>query len=281
MTKKPETVKEEDLIERKDGLYYVKDAKVPFTGAAEDFYKNGKLKETGTLIDGVKQGRFVAYEYFEKTEPKEEEWEFLTIRSSGKPYRVQKTIGFYVDGIANGDYQTFLNNSLVEEGTFIDGLAEGEFKTFYPVGQTQKIKLQGNYKKGMLHGEQRERFEPDSDLVWISNYREGQPHGITRAISDSGKLKHVVTFKNGNLHGVEKDYNEDGRLESLTTWKDGVKHGPYREREVYYDDYTGETDLRLERGMYVNGEKKGKFIRYFQFLPFNPTRDDWERGIYE
>ena len=83
------------------------------------------------------------------------------------------------------------------------------------------------------------------------------------------------------LYKIEKEYNEDGRLESLTTWKDGVKHGPYREREVYYDDYTGETDLRLERGMYVNGEKKGKFIRYFQFLPFNPTRDDWERGIHE
>ena len=28
MTNKPETVKEEDLIERKDGLYYVKDAKM-------------------------------------------------------------------------------------------------------------------------------------------------------------------------------------------------------------------------------------------------------------
>lgn len=248
----------------------------------KELNKDGKLEEKGTLIDGVKQGRFVAYEYFEKTEPKEEEWnEFLTIRSSGKPYRVQKKIGFYVDGIANGEYQIFLNNFLVEEGTFIDGLAEGEFKTFYQVGQTQKIKLQGNYKKGMLHGEQRERFEPDSDLVWISNYREGQPHGITRAISDSGKLKHVVTFKNGNLHGVEKDYNEDGRLKSLTTWKDGVKHGTYREREVYFDDYDGETDLTLERGMYVNGEKKGKFIRYSQFLPFNPTRDNWERGIHE
>ena len=267
----------------------------------KELNKDGKLKETGTLIDGVKQGHFVAYEYFEKTEPKEvERNEYLTILSPGKPYRVQKTIGFYVDGIANGEYQIFLNNSLVEEGTFIDGLAEGEFKTFYPVRQTilrrvasclrkrkhsPKVKLQGNYKKGMLHGEQRERFEPDSDLVWISNYREGQPHGIARAISDSGKLKHVVTFKNGNRHGVEKVYNEDGRLKSLTTWKDGFKHGPYRERELYFDDYTGMTDLTLERGMYVNGEKKGKYIKYFGFLPFTPKKGgentNWERGIHE
>ena len=261
----------------------------------KELHQDGKLKETGTLIDGVKQGHFVAYEYFEKTEPKEEEWnEFLTIRSLGKPYRVQKTIGFYVDGIANGEYQILLNNSLVEEGTFIDGLAEGEFKTFYPLGQTilrsvasrlrkrkhpQKIKLQGNYKKGMLHGEQRERFGPDSDLL-ISNYSEGQPHGILRVVTDSGKLREILTYKKGKLHGVQKEYNDDGRLMSLTTWKDGVKHGPYREREVYYDDYTGETDLTLERGMYVDGEKKGKFIRYFHFLPFKPKRDNWERGIH-
>ena len=43
MTKKPETVKQKDLIKRKDGLVYKKYTKVPFTGAAEDFYENGQL----------------------------------------------------------------------------------------------------------------------------------------------------------------------------------------------------------------------------------------------
>ena len=37
MTKKPETVKEEDLNRRKDGLYYKKYAKVPFTGTMKEF----------------------------------------------------------------------------------------------------------------------------------------------------------------------------------------------------------------------------------------------------
>jgi len=41
MTKKPETVKEEDLIKRKDGLCYVKDAQVPFTGISEEFSEKG------------------------------------------------------------------------------------------------------------------------------------------------------------------------------------------------------------------------------------------------
>ena len=53
MTKKPETVNEVDLIKRKDGLYYKKYARAPFTGKREYFQglylvieniKNGKLE---------------------------------------------------------------------------------------------------------------------------------------------------------------------------------------------------------------------------------------------
>ena len=56
MTNKPETVKEEDLIKRKDGLYYVKYAKVPFTGTSEEFSDNGLLQykeifKNGKLIE--------------------------------------------------------------------------------------------------------------------------------------------------------------------------------------------------------------------------------------
>ena len=43
MTKKPESVKEEDLIVGEDGLYYKKNAKVPFTGLFEIFHDNGQL----------------------------------------------------------------------------------------------------------------------------------------------------------------------------------------------------------------------------------------------
>ena len=52
MTKKPETVKQEDLIKRKDSLYYVKDAQVPFTGTSEEFWENGKLKSKNNYKSG-------------------------------------------------------------------------------------------------------------------------------------------------------------------------------------------------------------------------------------
>ena len=52
MTKKPETVKQEDLIKRKDSLYYVKDAQVPFTGTSEELFENGQLRRRRNYKNG-------------------------------------------------------------------------------------------------------------------------------------------------------------------------------------------------------------------------------------
>ena len=56
MTKKPEIVKWEDLIEREDGLYYKKYARVPFTGAVKDFYENGQLSSRLNYKNGEQDG---------------------------------------------------------------------------------------------------------------------------------------------------------------------------------------------------------------------------------
>ena len=58
MTKKPETVKGEDLIKRKDGLYYKKYARVPFSGIVESFWENGQLKYRGSMERGELNGCF-------------------------------------------------------------------------------------------------------------------------------------------------------------------------------------------------------------------------------
>ena len=293
----------------------------------KELNEDGKLKEKGTLIHGVKQGRFFAYEYFDKTEPKKEKLnEFLYTTLPGIPHIKRKTVGFYKDGLANGEFQIFENNILVEEGTFVDGLAQGGFREYrphYPIKnniinttlsfllrEKSGISIEGTYKNGLFHGEIRFRGYPwgkgdvcianfrdgleegtqktlstSGEIRKINNWRKGRLHGIEKNYDEDGRLEHLTTWKEGQLHGLEKIYDKDNRLEFLTTWKDGTQHGPYREREVYYDDYTGETDLTLERGMYVNGEKKGKYIKYFGFLPFTPKegREDpsWERGVHE
>ena len=293
----------------------------------KELNKEGKLEEKGTLIDGVKQGRFVAYKYFDKIKPKKENLnKYLTITLPGKPHIKQKTVGIYKDGLANGDYKTFQNNILVEEGTFIDGLAQGTFKAYKPNYKIKKniinkflsfyyrkksrLFIEGNYKDGRYHGELRYKGFPvtwEEGEVCIYNFREGLKDGTQRVLRESGEIRSIsswkkglqhgsekdyykngrlerkTTYKDGELHGLEKRYDEDGRLMHQTMWKDGIEHGPYRER-VSHDHYTGET-LMLERGMYVNGKKKGKYIKYCALLPFAPKKGredpDWERGVHE
>ena len=295
----------------------------------KELNKEGKLEEKGTLIDGVKQGRFVAYKYFDKIKPKKENLnKYLTITLPGKPYIKQKTVGIYKDGLANGDYKTFQNNILVEEGTFVDGLAQGAFKAYtprYPIKQNiinkifsfyyrkkSELFIEGNYKDGRYHGELRYEGFPvtwEEGEVCIYNFREGLIDGTQRVLRESGEIRSIsswkkglqhgsekdyykngrlerkTTYKDGELHGLEKRYDEDGRLMHQTMWKDGIEHGPYRERESHYSDYDRETLLILERGMYVNGEKKGKYIKYHALLPFAPKKGredpDWERGVHE
>ena len=62
MTKKPESVKEEDLIVGEDGLYYKKNAKVPFTGISEEFWVKGQLKSKENYKDGKEDGLWESYQ---------------------------------------------------------------------------------------------------------------------------------------------------------------------------------------------------------------------------
>ena len=61
MTEKPKIPKEEDVILRKDDHYYVKDAKVAFTGISEDFFENNQLKLRGNYKDGKLHGLYTMF----------------------------------------------------------------------------------------------------------------------------------------------------------------------------------------------------------------------------
>jgi antitoxin component YwqK of YwqJK toxin-antitoxin module len=56
MTKKPETVKQEDLIRRKDGLTYKKYARIPFTGVIESFDDDPQLRRRENYKNGKEDG---------------------------------------------------------------------------------------------------------------------------------------------------------------------------------------------------------------------------------
>ena len=119
MTKKPETVKEEDLIKRKDGLYYKKDAKVPFSGISEQFHKD----QLGY--------RFSILRPFMFDPPPHTAGRFLTIKN-------------YKNGKLHGSAETFYpNGKLRQKGNYINGELHGPYEGFHRNGQ---LGCKRNYK---------------------------------------------------------------------------------------------------------------------------------------
>ena len=100
MTKKPETVKEEDLIQRKDGLYYKKDAKVPFTGVSKQFHRINMYRDEPFKFSRKKG-------------------EFLTYKN-------------YKNGNTHGSAETFFSNGqLKQKGNYINGVLHGPYEKFF------------------------------------------------------------------------------------------------------------------------------------------------------
>ena len=196
MTKSSETVKEEDLIQRKDGLYYKKYAKVPFTGSMKIFRKvdpNGQSRVNGQT------------------------WKNINYKK-GKP---------------EGLYESFwLNGNLHFRGNIKKGKFEGPSETFYSTGE---LNYKSHYRHGYLDGlfetnacrgayislEKIEKKELvlkiERDFKYMLSYLKNKKIPTTNCIGfyhlwftrisvkdgvweyfyDNGKLKTRIKFKNG------------------------------------------------------------------------------------
>ena len=147
MTKKPETVKEEDLIQRKDGLYYKKYAKVPFTGKAEQFHSNGKLKRKETYKKGKLRG------------PCEVFHENGQIKFEGT-YK-------YRDSVLDGEFTSYHKNGHVHQRAYLwKGIIDGGMRETDEEGNEIKYR---EYNMGTFRGYYDEEEEVIEVPSWIKN----------------------------------------------------------------------------------------------------------------
>jgi len=124
-TKRPEEIKKiptTKQMERKDGVWYLKNSTTPYSGRFIDYFLNGKIAGEGTLKDGIADGtRTVYYENGNKS--------FFRI---------------YVNGVANGySEEYFPDGKLKQKGSFKDGKDDGTWIEYYSTGG---IKRQTNFK---------------------------------------------------------------------------------------------------------------------------------------
>lgn len=208
MTKKPEIVNREDLIQRKDGLYYKKYTKDPFTGISEEFWENGKIKSK----NNYKSGHLKFSELFYPT------W------SSKTNYKNNECHGL--------DYHFDKDGRLVSKSNYKNGKMHGPSELFNDNGQ---LEGKSNYKNGKKHGPS--VWILDGQLRLRNNYKNGILHGTSEYFLDCGDFL-KGNYKNGKKHGLfecfVKDDGDAGRSDgdgdfksvSKRTYKNGKQDGP-------------------------------------------------------
>ena len=149
MTKKPEIVKEEDLIQRKDGLLYKNDSNYPYTGVVEYFKKN-TIVQIRTFYEGLKYGELNLLE---------ENPAWHTFFENGWQ-RIQEDIE---------DSYAFYND---EDSRFltIRNKIEGLYESYYKDGQ---LECREHYLNGKPHGLFK-YFDEEGNLTKTVTWKNGK-----------------------------------------------------------------------------------------------------------
>lgn len=263
------SVNSEDLIKRRDGLFYKKHAKIPFTGNAEEFWKNGKLKSSDSYQNGILHGPY--------------EWHYENGRKSstgsvnqGKPTSSER----YFDkkgNLLNGPFEWFYKNGalrcrvntkkgrhhgacewfyengqLFNKQKFINGKRQGPYEFFYENGQ---LHSKSNSKNGGLHGALYLYYE-DGELKSEQNYTNGTQDGPVKWYYKGGQLSSRRFYKENIAEGLHEWFYENGQLLGFNNFKEGRKHGI---SERYYEN--GKLEWRQN---YKQGKLHGISERYFK-----------------
>ena len=221
MTNKPETVNLEDLIRRKDGLYYKKDAKVPFTGISEEFLENGQILKLN-YKNGKQHG---PEEWFHDNGQLERKANFKNGKQHGPEECFDEdgnleSKGIYKNGkliTSEGWHKGQLTDKSYdyESDELIGGTTH---ESFHENGQ---LRMRKNWIDDLNHGFSEEYYE-NGQLDSRENYNYGVREGLGEKFHENGQLWYREYYKNGQIMDqlVEK-FDEEGKLTKTETWENG------------------------------------------------------------
>ncbi|GCD78249.1 hypothetical protein JCM31826_17310 [Thermaurantimonas aggregans] len=123
------------------------------------------------------------------------------------------------------------------------------------------IKAQGKYHPNKTDENGKRQgiwvyYHPSGNLKTIENYVDNVLDGIRITLNERGYLNIEEYYRMGKLHGEQKIYDGFARLMELKEFTEGVLSGAYKK----FNPNTGKIS---EEGTYVNNQKHGKYIWYY------------------
>lgn len=99
-------------------------------------------------------------------------------------------------------------------------------------------------------------YHNSGNLKTIENYVDNVLDGIRITLNDRGYLNVEEYYQKGKLHGDQKIFDGFARLMELKQFNEGVLSGTYKK-------FNPNTGRLSEEGTFVNNEKHGKYIWYY------------------
>lgn len=209
----------------------------PEDGFYEEYYKNGKVEQSGNYKNGEKVGEWKSF--FETGELSS-----ITIYDQkGNP------TGFSEDYYKNGKLQSI--RTKIKDDIFLSKEFYEETGNIYVEKQLKPRK--GDYDYFLNEGYYRE-YSPEEVLKIESNYINGELSGLWTEFYDSGEKEWQVDYYKGHRLGVYKQFYKTGTLKTEGVNVDDLKEG----EEKRYD----ESGQLVWKGFYTKGKLNGKWIKY-------------------
>lgn len=135
-------------MDKRNGQWFLKNEKKPYSGRFIDYYLNGKIRGKGTLRDGKLTGHRIMY------------------HSNGK---ISDEIE-YSNGLPHGkEKRYFENGTLMQSGSFINNKETGMWELYHPNG---KLKQKANFENGLATGKS-ESYYSTGQLKSTEYYERG------------------------------------------------------------------------------------------------------------
>lgn len=221
-------------------------------------YPNGKTSETGTFVDGKKNGPFITY------------FENAKVKSSSN----------YVFGKRNGVQKEFYDNGqLKAEANLVNDVYHGLNRLYYKDG---KLQLKVKYKNGIRDGKL-VSYNEKGVLTEKKTYKNGKWIGERVSYYDNGQIRNKSVFdKKGNFIKSEA-YFKNGKQMYFSAID---KKGNGESYNVYANDSIRERTYLKEHKVWKEErfEENGKRTKITEFNPdgtYKNIKSFDENGLLE
>ncbi len=245
--KRPEEIKSipsTKQMQKRNGTWYLKKSKKPYSGKFIDYYSTGKIRGEGTLLNGRLKG--VRKMYYSNGN--------LSLERN------------YDNGISHGIEKEFYKNGVLEQqGEFKNGKEVGIWEMYYPNEQLkQRVKFNDN---GKMVGEVIAYYSTGK-IKGISNYKNGKyikDKAINKRFNYYNQSQEL--YKQGNYKSAIKKLTKAIELDSA--WAQGYfARGTMKLNDFQFDEAIIDFNITLKiEPYYTNAYANRAFaiIRKHQF----------------